>query len=98
MILDFFRPFRAIQQKLNIIMSTQADLDTKLDELKVVVSDTATRIGTGFQALLDAIAKGSTPADLTREVASVQADIDALKGINVPAVPTPAPAPETPAA
>lgn len=71
--------------KLKSIMSTQADLDTKLDELKQTVSDTGTRIGTGFQAILDKLNAGTAPADLTGEVASVQADIDALKAINVPA-------------
>lgn len=84
-----------IIQNQKTIMASQSDLDTKLDELKQTVSDTATRIGTGFQALLDAIKAGSTPADLTNEVASVQSDIDLLKGINIPAVPgstPPAPA------
>lgn len=81
-----------LNNKLDTIMANQTDLDTKLDELKTVVSDTATRIGTGFQALLDAIAKGSTPTDLTNEVAAVQSDIDTLKGINVPVVPGSTPA------
>ena len=76
--------------------TTQAELDAELQTLGTTVSDTATRIQKGFDDFLSALAAGSTPADLTAEKAAIDADIAALKAINVPAVPAAPVAPVEP--
>ena len=85
-------------------MATREELDTKLNELKQVVSDAAVSLSDNFAALGKTIADqaaqiatltGQSVVDYSSEVAAVQTDIDALKAL----APTPAPAtPVVPAA
>lgn len=95
---SILRRLNQLETKQNIMATTQAELDTELQTLGTTISDTATRIGDGFTAFLAALAAGSTPADLTSEKAAIDADIAALKNINVPVVPSTPAAPAAPAA
>lgn len=89
---SILRRLNQLETNQKQMATTQSDLDAELDVLKTTISDTATRIGDGFTAFLAALAAGSTPADLTTEKAAIDADIAALKAINVPSVPAAAPA------
>ncbi len=91
--LDFIRRrLTQLEGKLNKIMATQVDLDAALDKLAQAVSDAATRVSADFAALNAKIAAGTPPADLSPEVAKVQAGLDAIASID-PAAPAPIVAP-----
>lgn len=83
---------REISRKLDLIMATLADLDSKLSELSTDIANfktNATAALAALQAKLDAALAAGTPVDTTAEIATVQGLIDSV----APAI---APAPAAP--
>lgn len=98
---------QTIINRLNT-MPTESDLDAKIATLTTTVADLGTQLEGQFTALKkkldDALANNQPQPDLSDEIASVDAAINALKGIGAahaeaaPSAPVEeAPAPEAPA-